>query len=86
MKKSADHMEPLHGEAFVVDDPTYGRGKKWELKEKKMRGKMCPSCDHLEFWLLGWLGERQGEEKGEGLKKKKGCAELNFISRWFFKQ
>lgn len=65
-------------------------GKKWELrkKPKKREEKRAPPVITLDFWLLRSLGERQGEEKGERLelKKKKSCAELNFISRWFFKQ
>lgn len=66
------------------------REKKWELRGKKKGGKTCPL-----LWSLGFLAasitwwETGGGEGGKiGIKKKnkKSCAELDFISRWFFKQ
>lgn len=63
-------MEPLRGEAFVVGDPTYGRGKKWESKKKRTKNKqeekMWPSCDHFGFlaaWIAWW--ETEGGEGGK---------------------
>lgn len=40
-------------------------GVKKNKKSPNQEEKTCPSCDHLDFWLLQLLGERQGEEKGE---------------------
>lgn len=67
----------LHGEAFVVDDPTYGRGgKKGSQKIKKKKKKRRKNV-HL-LWSLGFLAWWETRGGGGGkIKKKKRKAVLS---------
>lgn len=57
-----------------------GSPKKIKIKKNPQEEKRAPPVIITWiFWLLRSLGERQGEEKGEKIKKKRSCAELNFI-------